>query len=123
MSKKKVLVVDDQPVFREFFQKSLTKLGFEVITAFTGKIALVRAREHKPDLIMLDVMLPDMDGIDICRKLREQSETSETPIILVSAVASEKHIQRATEAGATTYMIKPLSMEDINSLVKNYLSE
>ena len=119
----KVLVVEDQATFRDFLNITLTKLGLEVVTALTGKIALNRAREHRPDLILLDVMLPDMDGYEICQEMREQPETSMTPIIFVSAVSSEKHIERAMAAGATDYLVKPLSMEDIKSLVIQYLGE
>ncbi|UCD57835.1 MAG: response regulator [Candidatus Hydrogenedentota bacterium] len=123
MPKGKVLVVEDQASFREFLQIGLTKLGLEVVTALTGKIALNRAKEHNPDLILLDVMLPDMDGYEVCRELRGQSETSLTPIIFVSAVSSEKHIQRAMAAGATDYLVKPLSMEDVKSLVAQYVGQ
>jgi len=123
MPKGTVLVVEDQASFREFLQLGLSKLGLKVVTALTGKIALTRAKEHTPDLILLDVMLPDMDGYEICRDLREEAETTLTPIIFVSAVSSEKHIQRAMAAGATDYMVKPLSMEDIKNLVEHYLGE
>ena len=123
MPKGTVLVVEDQASFREFLQLGLNKLGLEVVTALTGKIALTRAREHNPDLILLDVMLPDMDGYEICREMREQPETTLVPIIFVSAVSSEKHIQRAMAAGATDYLVKPLSMEDIKNLVIHYLGE
>ncbi len=123
MPKGKVLVVEDQASFREFLQISLTKLGMEVFTALTGKIALNRTREHKPDLILLDVMLPDMDGYEVCRELRDLPESSLIPIIFVSAVSSDKHIQRAMAAGATDYMVKPLSMEDVRSLVAHYMGE
>lgn len=121
MPKGKVLVVEDQASFREFLNISLTKLGLEVFTALTGKVALSRAKEHNPDLILLDMMLPDMDGYEVCQELREQPEMSLTPIIFVSAVSSEKHIQRAMSAGATDYLVKPLSMEDIKTLVSQYL--
>ena len=123
MPKGTVLVVEDQASFREFLQLGLNKLGLEVVTALTGKVALNRAKEYGPDLILLDVMLPDMDGYEICRELREQPKTTLTPIIFVSAVSSEKHIQRAMAAGATDYMVKPLSMEDIKTLVTHYLGE
>ena len=123
MPKGTVLVVEDQASFREFLQLGLGKLGLKVVTALTGKIALSRAKEHNPDLILLDVMLPDTDGYEICRALREQPETTMTPIIFVSAVSSEKHIQIAMAAGATDYLVKPLSMEDIKTLAIHYLGE
>ncbi|RJP23521.1 MAG: response regulator [Candidatus Abyssobacteria bacterium SURF_5] len=121
MPQKKVLVVEDQASFREFLQVTLAKLGLEVFTALTGKVALARAKDHKPDLILLDVMLPDMDGYEICKSLRSRGETSLTPVIFVSAVGSDKHIQKAMAAGATDYLIKPLSMDDVKALVDRYL--
>lgn len=123
MPKRTVLVVEDQASFREFLQLGLKKLGLDVVTALTGKIALTRAKEHSPDLILLDVMLPDTDGYEICRALREQSETTMTPIIFVSAVSSDKHIQKAMAAGGTDYMVKPLSMEDLKNLIDHFLGE
>ncbi|RJP67904.1 MAG: response regulator [Candidatus Abyssobacteria bacterium SURF_17] len=123
MPRKKVLVVEDQAPFREFLQMSLTKLNLDVSTALTGKIALNRAKEQNFDLILLDVMLPDMDGYEVCRQLREQSETSLTPIVFVSAVSSEKHIQKAMAAGATDYLVKPLGMESVKTLVDHYLGD
>ncbi|GAB4340298.1 MAG: hypothetical protein Kow0099_16160 [Candidatus Abyssubacteria bacterium] len=123
MPKGTVLVVEDQAAFRDFLQVSLTKLGLKVVTALTGKVALSRAKEYNPDLILLDVMLPDTDGYEVCRQLREQPETTLTPIIFISAVGSEKHIERAMEAGGTDYLVKPLSMEDIKSIASHYLGD
>lgn len=121
MPRKKVLVVEDQASFREFLQVTLTKLGTEVLTALTGKVAITRAKEHAPDLILLDVMLPDTDGYEVCRMLRERPETSLTPVIFVSAVGSDKHIQKAMAAGGTDYLVKPLSTGDVKTLVDRYL--
>jgi CheY-like chemotaxis protein len=116
-----VLVVEDQAPFREFLQITLSRLGLDVVTALTGKIALSRAKEHRPNLILLDVMLPDIDGYEVCNELRDQPETSLTPIIFISAVSSEKHVQRAMASGATDYLIKPLNTADIQDLVNRYL--
>lgn len=118
-----VLVVEDQASFREFLQISLARLGLDVVTALTGKVALARAQEHRPDLILLDVMLPDMDGYEVCDELRGRPETSLTPIVFVSAVSSEKHVQKAMASGATDYLVKPLDTEDVKTLVSRYLGD
>lgn len=118
-----VLVVEDQAPFREFLQISLSRLGLDVVTALTGKVALSRAKEHRPDLILLDVMLPDMDGYEVCNELRDSPETSLTPIIFISAVSSDKHVQRAMAAGATDYLVKPLNSEDVKELVDRYMGK
>ena len=115
-----VLVVEDQAPFREFLQITLSRLGLEVVTALTGKVALSRAKEHRPDLVLLDVMLPDIDGYEVCNELRDLPETSLTPIIFISAVSSDKHVQRAMAAGATDYLVKPLNTEDIREIVDRY---
>lgn len=118
-----VLVVEDQAPFREFLQISLSRLGLDVVTALTGKVALSRAKEHRPDLVLLDVMLPDMDGYEVCNELRDSPETSLTPIIFISAVSSDKHVQRAMAAGATDYLVKPLNSEDVKELVDRYMGK
>ena len=123
MAKKKVLVIDDSAEVREFVGETLRRLGFEVVTAITGKIAVARAKEHEPDLILCDVMLPDMDGFEVCGELRKLDEISGTPIIFVSSVGSEKHMERGLEAGANDYLVKPLNAEDVKALVERYLSE
>jgi len=121
--KRKVLIIDDNADFREFFRESLTKLGLETVTAITGRIAIARAKEHEPDLVLCDMMLPDMDGFEVCRELRELETFSNTPIIFVSAFSSEKHIERAIAVGANDYLIKPLSVADLKALVTRYLGE
>jgi CheY-like chemotaxis protein len=118
-----VLVVEDQAPFREFLQISISRLGCEVVTALTGKVAISRAKEYRPDLVLLDVMLPDMDGYEVCNELRDLPGTSLTPIIFISAVSSDKHVQRAMAAGATDYLVKPLNTADIKELVNRYLGD
>jgi CheY-like chemotaxis protein len=123
MSKGTVLVVEDQAPFRDFLELTLSKLGFEVVTAITGKIAIQRAREHNPDIIFLDVMLPDMDGYQICNALRDEPSLSLKPIVFISALGTQKHIDRAMAAGATDYLVKPLGMDDIKDIVAQYITQ
>lgn len=123
MSKKTALVVEDQAPFREFLEVTLTKLGFDVVTALTGKKAIDRAKEHKPDLVFLDIMLPDMDGYKICNTLRDTPEMALTPIVFISALGTQKHIDKAMAAGATDYLVKPLGMEDIKDIVGQYFGK
>ena len=123
MAKKKVLVIDDSAEVRKFMGETLRRLGLEVVTAITGKVAVARAKEHEPDLILCDVMLPDMDGFQICREIRELDKTSVTPLIFVSSVRTEKHFERGMAAGANDYIVKPLNAADLKALVEQYLSE
>ena len=121
MSKGTVLVVEDQEPFRDFLELTLSKLGFDVITAITGKIAIERAKEHTPDMVFLDVMLPDVDGYQICNALRDRPEMAMIPIIFISALGTQKHIDKAMAVGATDYLVKPLGMDDIKDIIAQYM--
>ena len=122
MAVKNALIVEDQANFREFLSVALQRLGFEVITAITGKVALKRIEEHEFTLAILDVMLPDMDGFAICRALREHELTANIPIIFISAVGTEKAHDNAMEAGATDYLVKPISLDQLRDLIEQYVT-
>lgn len=121
MSKRTALVVEDQENFREFLVVALERMGFEVVTAVTGKVALRRIEEHKIKLVILDLMLPDMDGFEICRALREHPRGGRVPIIFCTAVSTEKARMQAMDAGATDYLVKPISLEQLREAVNHYL--
>ena len=116
------LVVEDQENFREFLTVALQRLGFEVVTAITGKVALRRVNEHRINLAVLDVMLPDMDGFAICEALRENPKTDSIPILFCSAVGTEKAQLQALEAGATDYLVKPISLDQLRDVIERHMS-
>lgn len=122
MAKATILIIEDETDIREALSVSFQEMGYEVVTAVTGKVAVEKANQSPPDLILLDIMLPDMDGYEVCARLREGEETRKTPIIFVSAIGSEKHMQKAMDAGGTDYIIKPFGRDDLQRLAERYLS-
>src|SRR3569833_1501108 len=109
MDNPRVLVVDDEPNIRDLVQVALRIHGFEVVTAGTGGEALKRAREGDPRLIVLDVMLPDLDGFEVCRRLRERGD--ETPVIFLTARDTPTDTVTGLTLGGDDYVTKPFSVD------------
>ena len=114
----KVLVVEDEPVLLETLEYNLARQGYEVCTAADGPAALDVAREEQPDLIVLDVMLPGMDGFEVCRTLRPEMSV---PILMLTARDEEIDKVVGLEVGADDYMTKPFSMRELVARVKALL--
>ncbi len=119
--KPKVLIVDDEPDAIELVSFNLKKAGLEVITAADGVEALQAARSTLPDLIVLDVMLPGMDGLEVCRSLRRDSKTMTTPIIMLTAKSAEVDRILGLELGADDYVTKPFSPRELLLRIKKLL--
>lgn len=117
----KVLVVDDEPDAVELVSFNLKAAGYEVVTADDGNEAIKRARQHTPDLVLLDVMLPEVDGLEVCKLLRRDPVTSGVPIIMLTAKAAEIDRVLGLELGADDYMTKPFSPRELVLRVKNLL--
>jgi two-component system phosphate regulon response regulator PhoB len=109
MAKHKILVVDDEKDILELINYNLSSRGFEVSLAETGEKAIALAKTVKPDLIVLDLMLPGVDGIDVCRKLKEDQTTNTIPVIMLTAKGEESDIVTGLELGADDYITKPFS--------------
>ena len=116
-----VLVVDDDPGVIQILEVNLRHANFAVITGVNGAQALAKASRERPDLILLDVILPDMDGLDICRRLKESRPTSQIPVILISAKVESKDIIAGMAAGAEDYIAKPFSPSEVVALVESSL--
>ena len=114
----RVLVVDDEPAFREGLQVALRAEGFDVSLAEDGEEALEQYAATKPDIILLDVMLPRMSGIDVCRRIRAESDT---PIIMVSARREEIDTVVALEVGADDYVAKPYRVRELVARMRTVL--
>lgn len=121
METQTILIVDDEPHIRKILKYQLEKLGFEVRTAENGEIAIEMARELPPNLILLDVMMPKMDGYTVCRKLRTDFKTSKIPIIMLTAKSDMKDRIRGLEEGVNDYLVKPYSQEELSLRVRNVL--
>ena len=122
--KLKVLIADDEPDIREILQFSLSAEGYEVITAKDGNEAIEKAKQHKPDLIVLDIMMPYKNGIEVCELLRAQSAFKDTLILMLTAVSDEGTHIKGLEKGADDYINKPLSpkvfVSRVNALFRRY---
>ena len=104
---KKILIVDDEPQILLLLEARLKANGYEVLSAEDGFAGLELAKKEKPDLVILDLMLPKMDGFKICGLLKRDSRYSKIPVILFTAKAQETDIQMGTEVGADAYVTKP----------------
>lgn len=116
-----VLIVDDEPMARTLLRLMLVRAGFNVAEAEDGFDALDKVRKSRPDVILLDVMMPGMDGFSVCEKLRNDTETAALPIIMLSAKTDLASINKGLRAGATVYLTKPISPEDLTKHVREAL--
>jgi DNA-binding response OmpR family regulator len=116
-----ILAADDDPDILELVGFRLERSGYTVIRATDGEQALAIARESKPDLAVLDVMMPKMDGYEVTRRLREDPATSRMPIILLTARAQEADVQQGFAAGADDYIRKPFSPQELRARVQAIL--
>lgn len=121
MAKSKVLIVDDEQDVTELLEFNLRSAGYDVISAEDGPTALKKARESLPDLIVLDVMLPEMDGTEVCKQLRRDAATARIPIIMLTAKASEIDRVLGLELGADDYVTKPFSPRELVLRVRGLL--
>lgn len=116
--KKKIVVVDDEKPIADIVQFFLQKEGFSIRCAYNGQDAMELIEEIRPDMILLDMMLPDYDGVELCCKLRKKLDI---PIIILTASNSENDRKRAIELGASGFVFKPFYMQELVALVKGCL--
>ena len=119
---KKLLVVDDEIDFADIVSERLGLKGFDIIKAFDGKEGLEKAREEKPDLIILDVMMPEMNGYDVCKNLKADENFKNTPIIMLTIRSEPNDIIFGKTVGADAYLSKPLELELLLHTVNMLLS-
>lgn len=109
MDKKKVLIVDDESHIVELVRVCLEDTDYEIIEAYDGQEALDKARSEKPDLILLDIMLPKMDGYEVCKNLKTDDSTKSIPVVMLTAKGQEVDKVKGFQSGADSYMTKPFS--------------
>lgn len=117
----RILVVDDEPHIVQILKFTLEKAGYQVFTASNGKIALERIPEVAPNLVILDVMMPVLDGYEVCRKMRQDFKMNQIPIIMLSAKGGLDERVKGLSEGANDYLIKPYSNDELLLRVKNVL--
>ncbi|TFG32187.1 response regulator [Candidatus Thorarchaeota archaeon] len=118
---KKILVVDDEELTTELAKTFLEKHGFEVIIASDGEEGLTLAEGENPDLILLDVMLPTMDGFTVCKKLKENEKFKDTPILMFTAKGLSSDIEKGEAVGADEYIVKPFSGKALVATIRKHL--
>jgi two-component system phosphate regulon response regulator PhoB len=115
----RVLIVDDDPDIQRLVSYNLTQAGYQVVAAASGLEALNAAQDQTPDLIVLDIMLPDLDGLEVCRRLRRQEKTRRIPIIMLTARTQEVDRVVGFELGADDYVMKPFSPRELVLRIKS----
>lgn len=116
--KKRILVVDDERHIVRLVQVNLERHGYEVLTAYDGVECLEKAKSERPDLIVLDVMMPRMDGFEALQRLKSDPETTNIPVIMLTARAQDRDVLQGYQYGADLYLTKPFNPLELISLVK-----
>ncbi|MGG5460760.1 response regulator transcription factor [Clostridium sp. B9] len=121
MSNKKVLIVDDEEHIRELIKFNLKKEGYETEVAVNGREALEKIKGNKFDLILLDLMLPEIDGLEVCKEIRRSEETADIPVMMITAKGEEFDKVLGLELGADDYITKPFSIRELMARIKALL--
>jgi DNA-binding response OmpR family regulator len=118
-----VLVVDDEPMARTLLRLMLVRAGFDVVEAEDGFDALDKLKDGSPDVMILDVMMPGIDGFSVCETVRAAPSTAELPIIMLSAKTDLDSVNKGLRLGANKYLTKPISPEELTRQVRDVLQE
>lgn len=116
--KRRVLVVDDEEEMVDLIREPLLREGFDVLTAFTGRDALAVVRSQKPDMVLLDLMLPDVDGLEICRQLKWDPATASIPVLIITGKSDEADVVLGLGLGAEDYLVKPFRLKELVARIK-----
>ena len=121
MHQQAVLVIDDEGPYSRVVAEVLAKKGFRVRTAAHGPSGLFAAKRDQPDLILLDIMMPEMDGLAVVRKIRAEPALSLTPVVVISALAAAEDRRAALEAGADAFLSKPFTIEELTQAIGPFM--
>jgi len=122
MPGKKIMAVDDERHIVRLIQVNLERAGYQVVTAFDGQDALRKVETEKPDVIVLDVMMPKMDGFEVLKRLQANPDTREIPVIMLTAKAQDADVFRGWSSGVSAYLTKPFNPLELVTFVKRILS-
>ena len=123
MAKRKVLVVDDEEDITNTVAIMLRSRGFDVVTAYEGSDGFAKAKIERPDIILLDIVMPVMDGFDTCVKLKSDKETQKIPIIMFSASSENVSVTKANKVGAEDFVVKPFNLTVLLSKLNRLLAK
>src|SRR5215208_1247164 len=119
--KAKVLIVDDEPLNVDYLQQELEDSGYQIITAFNGQEALDKIKSQQPDLVLLDLMMPVLDGFAVLSEIKADNVLRDIPVIIVSASNDSKSIVKGIKQGADDYITKPIDADHLKKKVKEHL--
>lgn len=120
MKKGKILIIDDEPDIIETVSYMLQARNFSVVTAIDGFDGIEQAKVHKPDLILLDIMMPGMDGYETCLKLKSDKDTKNIPVIMFTAKGESESVLKAHKSGANDYIVKPFSLPTLLNKINRF---
>lgn len=121
MAKKKILVVEDEESLLKLESILLTSKGYDVKGVANGQEALDAIAEEIPDLVLLDIMLPEMDGFEVCRRIKENPQTKDLPVVMLTAKKSREDMTRGQEVGADWYITKPFKSANVIETIQRFL--
>jgi two-component system alkaline phosphatase synthesis response regulator PhoP/two-component system response regulator VicR len=120
---KRILVVDDEKHMVRLLQLNLEREGYEVVTAYDGADGLETARALKPDLVLLDITMPRMDGFEVLNALKSREDTEKTPVVILTARSKDADVFHGYESGADAYLTKPLHPSELTAVIRRMLDE
>jgi DNA-binding response OmpR family regulator len=121
MGKRKILLADDEEDIKTVVKLYLESKGYDVVTAYDGLDTLDKAKAEQPDLILLDIMMPVINGFEVCKQLKADDKTSHIPVVMLSAASHADSVERAMEAGALDYIMKPFEPPRVEVIIKKIL--
>jgi DNA-binding response OmpR family regulator len=120
---RKILLADDEEDIKTVLRMFLESKGYQVCTAYDGLDAIDQANSEKPDAILLDVMMPLMDGFEVCKKLKASPETASIPVVMLSAASHAESVKKGLDAGAIDYLVKPFEPEALDQLLEKIFAK
>ena len=123
MARKKILLVDDSQTVLMMEQMILKKGAYDIVTARDGKEGIAKAVQVKPDLILMDIVMPNMNGFEAVKQLRQQEETKTIPILMVTTRGEAESMETGYESGCSDYVTKPINSVELLTKIKNFLGE
>jgi DNA-binding response OmpR family regulator len=120
---KKILIIEDSPTTIEMLEYRLKNSGYDVISADNGETGLAKIKTEKPDLVVLDVRMPGMDGFEVCKLSKKDPETKDIPIVFLTTAIQQKHKEKGKEVGADGYITKPFDGKEMLDQIKKFLKE
>lgn len=118
-----VMIADDEEDIKIILSMYLENMGYDIVTAYDGLDALACAKERKPDIILMDIMMPVLDGIEVTRQIKASEELKDIPVVMLTAAAHSGMVEKAMAAGAEDYIAKPFEPEKVHEVIQNILNK